>query len=153
MASNRTNPRKRKAVLRFAFAKTAFLHAQAGTKILLSSNGEYTDLHHCLVAGIVTSYARPFMSANGLGRLPKMFDENLPILDGQFALQPVHEKLMEMRNKLYAHLDRGHLAKMTEDRPDSPALDDVLLEFSEAGSLSDIIWEVLPPIANFVLID
>ncbi|MDH3354454.1 MAG: hypothetical protein OEL79_04485, partial [Chromatiales bacterium] len=53
-----------------------------------------------MMAGVITTYAKNFNEASGLGPLPSSY-ENFP--NDEFKI--AHEKVIEARNKLYAHRD------------------------------------------------
>ncbi len=97
-----------KELLRWALADHAFREADALAKHILDSKMEPgTHLFSACVAGVVVSYCRPFMGAEGLGPLPL---EMRQFTGEKFEpmLMRTHETLFEARNKLVAHFDRLH---------------------------------------------
>jgi hypothetical protein len=72
------------------------------------------DLYTPMIAGVVVTYAKNFNQADGLGPLPNFF-EKFP----DPMLQTAHEKVIEARNKHYAHRDTiAHSFKKDQGRPD-----------------------------------
>jgi hypothetical protein len=94
-----------KHFLRLALAEQAFLEADAMAEHILA-NKFATDSHlyQACVAGLVTSYTRPFTESEGLGRLPKDIDDFTGSADST-TLDRTHTELMLGRNKVLAHFD------------------------------------------------
>jgi hypothetical protein len=95
------------AIKRLAFADLAFIQAHALCNQLIELNlPNDDDRYAAMFAGICVTYAKPFMSSEGLGPLPALFLKfsNLP------AYQRTHDDLVEGRNRIYAHRDllTGH---------------------------------------------
>ena len=65
--------------------------------------GINSDLYSPMMSGVVTTYARNFNSSIGMGPLPRSYtkfpDANLTV---------AHDKIIESRNKIYAHRDTSH---------------------------------------------
>lgn len=62
---------------------------------------EKAALYSGCMAGIVVTYAKPFVSANGLGELHGKYERGFP----SELLAEAHRDLLEFRNILYAHRD------------------------------------------------
>ncbi|WP_414664846.1 hypothetical protein [Horticoccus sp. 23ND18S-11] len=94
-----------KHFLRLALANQAMREADAmASHIMTTKIAPGSDLYHAAVAGMVTSYCRPFMSATGLGPLSSEF--------GRFKDAPhpksytqLHLDLFTARDKIAAHFD------------------------------------------------
>lgn len=68
------------------------------------------DLYPPMIAGVVVTYSKNFNQADGLGPLPGLFT-TFPDAD----LKTAHSKLIDSRNKLYAHRDvSAHSFKSTD---------------------------------------
>ena len=94
-----------KHFLRLALADQAFREADAIAEHLLVTNIEPgSHLYHAGVAGLATSYCRPFMSATGLGPISPEFGVFKNFEDPAFFAQ-VHLDLFTARDKIAAHFD------------------------------------------------
>lgn len=97
-----------KHFLRLALAEQAFLEADAMAEHILANKFEHNShIYQACVAGLVTSYTRPFTECEGLGRLPKDFDDFTGSPDPA-SLDRTHKELMLGRNKILAHFDLKH---------------------------------------------
>lgn len=66
-----------KHFLRCALAEQAFLEADAMIDHVLKNQfPKDSHLYQACVAGIVTSYCRPFTAGQGLGNLPRDFEKS-----------------------------------------------------------------------------
>lgn len=61
------------------------------------------DLYPPMIAGVVVTYSKNFNSASGLGPLPSAYLK-FPTQE----LRTAHEKILESRNRLYAHRDLSY---------------------------------------------
>lgn len=94
-----------KHFLRLALAEQAFLEADAMAEHIFANKFDpNSHIYQACVAGLVTSYTRPFTEGEGLGRLPKDFDEFKDSADPA-TLARTHQELMLGRNKILAHFD------------------------------------------------
>lgn len=75
---------------------------------------EHSDAHSPLfapqMAGVVVTYAKNFVSAEGFGSLQEPF-----ISFTDEAMRETHDKLIDARNKLYAHRDAHAARSFTYD--------------------------------------
>jgi hypothetical protein len=98
---NRVPKKTLLAFKRLNLAGLCFDRAGALAKHILDTSPDPTQLLYSpMVAGVVVTYMRPFVSGNGLGPLPQDFST--------FAdtdLHDTHQRLVESRHKLYAHQD------------------------------------------------
>ena len=101
-------------------------------------------LYSPLAAGLVVTYMRPFMRADGLGPLPADFAQ---FTDTTF--QKSHDQLKESRNTLYAHTDMVVAPKLTTDDGSVPF--DMWIEFD--GSNRYTLMPGIPEIAPTTLPD
>jgi hypothetical protein len=94
-----------KYLLRIAMADQAFKEADAMADHILSSKLDPGGhLYFACVAGVVTCYCRPFMSAQGLGPLPKDF-EDFTASESPSDYARMHSDMLVARDKLQAHFD------------------------------------------------
>lgn len=70
-----------------------------------------SDLFPPMIAGVVTTYARNFNSAEGLGPLPDSYS-----FFPDDKLETAHKKIIEARNMFYAHQDISHSKKLTKSK-------------------------------------
>ena len=95
-----------KDLLRFALADHAFQEADAlAAHIIESKLAPDSHLLSASIAGVVVCYCRPFMSASGLGPLPKSMAEFSNEKGGKLLLA-AHNMIIEARQKFAAHFDR-----------------------------------------------
>ena len=104
--------KKQKGELEFArlmFARRTFLNVATTCKYVKDNNVFKTsEVYHVIAAGIVTTYARPFMGSEGLGPLSRKYHE----FEGEPDLEFTHEDLMKARNSLYAHFSPSEAASL-----------------------------------------
>lgn len=81
----------------------------AAASYLHSATGIPGDVRRALETAIPVAYARPWGKSNTIGGLP---DHWLPA-DG--AARRLHEQLIDLRNKVYAHTDEEIDARQIED--------------------------------------
>ncbi len=112
-----TNAEKQlKMFKRLMLGKLCFQRAAALAEHMLKTRPEPLGLVYSpMVTGIVGTYMRPFMSANGLGSLPPEF-EKLPTP----ILQEYHDHVKEARHKLHAHHDLLSAATFTIESGEQP---------------------------------
>jgi hypothetical protein len=80
-------------------AMCSFMSARSVVDMIHAQQlGEQDPRTVVLFGAIAGYYAAPFMSTNKLGRLPKS------IIPSQYEAQ--HESLMDLRNKVFLHLDK-----------------------------------------------
>ncbi len=93
----------------------------------------------CFETNMVVSYARPFSQAHGTVKPLKLSDLKLEMKAGW---QEMHERLIHLRNKLFAHSDADIVPMsvtvlntiMGDERPDFPF---VMPRFEEGLSFTD----------------
>ncbi len=103
-----------------------------------------------LITGVVVSYARPFGENRGLGSLPEEFRQpgHFELID----LQPVHQYLIDMRNKLFAHFDLSKFPALTKGVSGLRPPDELDIEFGDHG-FAVTTNEIRPPIGNLHLME
>ena len=96
---------------RLNIADLAFRQCKALAEHMIAEHLDATSLLFTpQMAGVVVTYAKNFVSADGIGPVPTLF--------GSFtdaALQDTHDKLMDARHKLYAHRDATAAQTFTYD--------------------------------------
>ena len=116
------------------------------TELKLGINSE---LYSPMMAGVVSTYARNFNKSTGMGPLPRSYTEVLDV-----KLQVAHDKIIEARNKIYAHRDTSH--RSVRSRSDmSPyriyvELKPTLDGFNFVPILADIPPERIPDIIALI---
>ena len=65
--------------------------------------GINSDLYSPMMSGVVTTYARNFNASTGMGPLPRSYTK---FPDAKLTV--AHGKIIEARNKIYAHRDASH---------------------------------------------
>jgi hypothetical protein len=122
---------KRLALL-YALSDIAMLNAEELLRHIAVNKISADDpAYPGLVTGVVVNYARPFGQNRGLGSLPDEFR-----IVGHFELtdlQPVHQYVIDMRNKLFAHFDLSQFSNLTKGVTGLRPPDEVELEFMERG--------------------
>lgn len=143
-------PSERNKALLLALSDIAFRNAEALLRYVINSKvSEDDEAYPGLVAGVVVTYARPFTNSYGLGPLPKEFSQ-VPIVNGN-AMQDVHDWVMSMRHKLYAHYELDGISEMTRNTPGIRDPREIHLEFNEVG-FSIETNEIRTPTKNLPLI-
>lgn len=96
------NVQDTKAIKRFLWADQCWKGAEKLCNYALHIPGLSSDpdLSFSIGAGIAVSYARPFMSAQGVGSLPQKYEE----FESHF-FQTNHQRLLDARNKTFGHKD------------------------------------------------
>jgi hypothetical protein len=113
---------------RLILAKTAFAQARVLAEQLMANRVDPEDLTFSpQIAGVVVTYARSFTSAQGIGALEEAFSRF-----DDTSLRDMHSKLVDMRNKLYAHRDFGGAQKFTIE-PSGPKPYQVLVRIDLNG--------------------
>lgn len=108
------------------------------------------DLYPPMIAGIVVTYSKNFNQADGLGPLPSLFTKF-----SEPQLQTAHTKIIEARNKLYAHRDISvHTFKNSEggvsQYPVEVRINDENTAFLFQPMLKDIPPERIPDIKKLL---
>lgn len=108
------------------------------------------DIYPPMMTGIVVTYSKNFNQADGLGPLPSKFTK-FP----EVALKTAHIKLIESRNKLYAHRDvDAHSFKNSDgglsDFPVEVRINDENTAFLFQPYLYDIPLAKIPDIRNLI---
>lgn len=101
-------------IFRLALAHTAFSQAVELTAYLRTSRLiPQDDIYAGMLAGICISYARPFGSNEEVGTLSSEFS-TFTKSPKPSEYQAVHNRLLEMRNKLFGHRDMAQVVKIAE---------------------------------------
>ncbi|MDF3197034.1 hypothetical protein [Pseudomonas sp. 1928-m] len=105
-----------------------------------------SDLYPPMIAGIAVTYSKNFNQADGLGPLPSLFTK-FP----ESQLHTAHTKLIDARNKLYAHRDvSAHIFKNSDGGvsqfPVEVRINDENTAFLFQPKLRDIPPERIPEI-------
>ena len=96
------DPRKLALQLRrLTLARGAFDQALALCDHSASMDNPHHDLAASVMTGRLVTYCRPFTRSDGIGRLPKSYDQ----FSGDFALQQIHDTALSARDLVYAHRD------------------------------------------------
>jgi hypothetical protein len=94
-------------IARLAVASDCFQQCLSLLKHIQELNlDEDSDIWAPMFAGVVTTYARSFISAEGLGPLAASYSK-FP----DTRLDSAHKKMIEARNMFYAHQDITHSKK------------------------------------------
>lgn len=90
---------------RFDLAAVSFRECKALTEHLIQlgivPKSSYATLYSACCAGIVVTYARPFLASDGLGPLPSQFGNGFPSAE----MAELHEDVLTIRNRVFAHRD------------------------------------------------
>lgn len=86
-----------------------------------------------ILAGIVVTYAKPFMRCHGVGELP---DEFVPS-----GLRRFHDPVMNFRHKLFAHLDS---INFHDDQDSVGNLNNISIRKNKNGEWSVHVGTILP---------
>jgi len=139
-----------KLTLLLALSDIAFRHAQELLQHMEDDKiGPDHPAYPGLIAGIVVNYARPFGTNRGLGSLPDEFSKVGYL--GSTDLQPVHNYIMDMRDRLFAHFDLKKFRALTKGTPGIRPADEIEIEFQQLG-FSVTTNEIGPPPENLRLI-
>ena len=120
----------------------------AARKWNLSSPYEGFFYNAC-IAGLVTSYVRPFTKQNGLRPESKIFREQFSQFPKrQSRIAKTHTQLMMLRHQTYAHFDLEHLQLQftTGAVSNNPnCLEIILNADSGSHSITQHTFKILPP--------
>ncbi len=104
------------AFKRLNLADLCFKRAEALAQHVIDTHTDPLGLLYSpMMSGIVVTYMRPFVQADGLGLLPVIFSEFSDVV-----LRFVHEHLKEARHKLYAHQDIKSASDFITDDGSTP---------------------------------
>jgi len=99
-----------KQIKRLIYVSDSFQKIEALIEHIESPDTKLDEtLYSAMIASVVTTYAVNFNQANGVGPLPKMYEEF-----NDFSIREAHNQLLDARNKLYAHRDIHNTKKTTE---------------------------------------
>jgi hypothetical protein len=79
--------------------RTIYTAGAAAVFVAKNANDPDGDIYPALAAGLVVTYARPFVSASGLGVLPHKYQQ----FPDDPRIDVVHKDVMKARHSLYAH--------------------------------------------------
>jgi hypothetical protein len=139
---------QKRALHRLTLAQTAFRQARA-----LAEHMQRLDLdpHHeiasAMMAGIVVSYARPFLRSDGIGPLPRRYSE---FAEGSpFAF--IHQTMLDARHWVYAHRDHQNTPNLAGGHVSHNVVSEVVLTLRRDGySVSINEPQILPTqLSNF----
>ena len=68
-----------------------------------------SDLYTPMLAGIVTTYMKNFVSSDGFGPLPHTYSK----FPNSKRMEKIHQKMIDSRNSLYAHREDNENIKIT----------------------------------------
>jgi hypothetical protein len=101
MSYTRPSPKERQEYWLWCYASEAFRQVIASWDFLEKSTDSLpADVRSIISAGILVTYAKPFLRCHGVGCLP---DTVIPK-----HLRTVHSFLIELRHKTMAHLDASN---------------------------------------------
>ncbi len=128
------------AFKRLNLAGLCFDQAQALARHLIQAKPDPTQyLYSPMVTGVVVTYMRPFMEAEGLGALPAEFERFT-----DHDLQEAHDQLKESRNQLYAHRDVRNGAALPTLDGTIPFDMDIEFDGSQSYKLMPGVIEIPP---------
>jgi len=118
------------ALKRLIIAATTFDHVKLLCAHIESLGAEtFTPLHVPLFAGVSVTYMKPFMRSDGLGPLPRKFQE-FPDAVGH---QKTHEDLKNGRDWYYAHRDMLKAPNLLSNPDKRAGFEDITLHVEESG--------------------
>lgn len=94
------NKATRNELRKLIWAEQSWRGAYALCELGMSLPEDEPDINYSVMSGIVVSYARAFMSGEGLGPVDNAFEE----FESRI-LQENHQRLLLMRNKIFGHKD------------------------------------------------
>lgn len=99
-----------KQIKRLIYASDSFQKIEALIEHMESPDTKIDEtLYSAMISSVVTTYAVNFNRADGVGPLPKMYEE----FDDR-SIKEAHNRLLDARNQLYAHRDIHSTKKTTE---------------------------------------
>ncbi|WP_438455955.1 hypothetical protein [Vreelandella venusta] len=99
-----------KQIKRLIYASDSFQKIEALIEHMESPDTKINEtLYSAMISSVVTTYAVNFNQADGVGPLPKMYEE----FDDR-RIKEAHNRLLDARNQLYAHRDIHSTKKTTE---------------------------------------
>jgi hypothetical protein len=105
-----------KEIERLLYARRTFSGCVYACKFVHDSVPDQTgEVYHTLSAGLIVSYARPFMDAEGLGPLHQKYSK----FDGEPFLGEYHKAVMAARNSIYAHFSPIEAGRLVRRSPAS----------------------------------
>ena len=119
-------------MIRLVLARTAFAQTRALAESLAAASIDPESLTFSpQIAGVVVTYARSFTGGEGLGVLEEKF-----IKFDDVELQNMHSKLIDIRNKIYAHRDVDGVSAFTLDPSATAVPYQLLVNINAAGELA-----------------
>ena len=105
------NDRIIKQIKRLIYASDSFQKIEALIVHMESPDTKIDEtLYSAMISSVVTTYAMNFNQSDGIGPLPKMYEEF-----EDRRIKEAHNRLLDARNQLYAHRDI-HSTKETTDK-------------------------------------
>lgn len=131
-----------KLVKSLIWADMGFRASLAVSEFVLANQSVLVDSHlkHGILSGLVINYGRPFGSNSGLTYLKEKLEGKM----GVDALK-VHESLLELRNRVYAHKDESNQSDPT------PKDERVTLKFTPDGRLKSSAAGLTFQVDNIVI--
>ena len=130
------------ALKRLIIAATTFDHVKLLCAHIESLGAEtFTPLHVPLFAGVSVTYMKPFMRSDGLGPLPRKFQE----FPGAVGHQKTHEDLKNGRDWYYAHRDMLKAPNLLSNPDKRAGFEDITLHVEESGisfSINEQSWSI-----------
>jgi len=98
-------------IKRLIYASDSFQQIEALIEHMESPDTKIDEtLYSAMISSVVTTYAVNFNQADGVGPLPKMYEKF-----DDAGMKDAHNRLLNARNKLYAHRD-VHSSKKADER-------------------------------------
>jgi hypothetical protein len=121
-----------KRLVRLNLARQDFLGSKTLAERLVTNPVDPRDMmFRPLMAGIVVTYARAFRGNEGIGLLDDAFAK-FP----DATLTEIHKKLLQFRDKLYAHRDALDANVFTRHPSNSADLYQLQIRFDDGGNFS-----------------
>lgn len=99
-----------KQIKRLIYASDSFQKIEALIEHMESPDTKIDEtLYSAMISSVVTTYAVNFNQADGIGPLPKMYQEF-----DDHRIKEAHNRLLDARNQLYAHRDIHSTKETTE---------------------------------------
>ena len=99
-----------KQIKRLIYASDSFQKIEALIEHMESPATKIDEtLYSAMISSVVTTYAVNFNQADGVGPLPKMYEEF-----DDLKIKEAHNRLLDARNQLYAHRDIHSTKETTE---------------------------------------
>jgi hypothetical protein len=128
------------ALKRLVLAHITFQQVIASCDFLIAHDSdEHSQFYGPFFSGICVSYMRPFMSAEGLGPLPKSYEE----FPSDTAYAKTHADLKNGRNWAYAHNSPQQAAGLLQNEKEKEEHQRIRFSFNQNGitfSPPEVTW-------------